>query len=340
MPKKYSKNDALQELTVKDKRILRELFLNARVPLSVIAKKVRLSKEVVNYRVKRMIDLGILVGFNTVLDVQKIGWQMFFCYIRYRSISTQQEAELLGYLSRHAHVAQVIQSLGTYDALIKLFAKDLIQATEIIKDIEQRYADAIENTIIDMIVDETAVPFSFMYGELPSESMRFIASKTVAFEHHVLDHHDKQLLRIIAKNARITIADISQQTKIPRDTVKYHLTKLEKQGIIIKYRPDVLPQKLGYNWYFIMLKLGKLNGAQHKHLMSFLTTHSNVTYVYQTIGISDLHIEIRAKTTEELHAILMEIRGILKEGLKHHESLIVLNELKYTYFPGCLMKGA
>ena len=43
-------------LSTKDRRILKELFDNGRTPFSSIAKKVGLSKEVVNYRVKKLID--------------------------------------------------------------------------------------------------------------------------------------------------------------------------------------------------------------------------------------------------------------------------------------------
>ncbi|MBI2139181.1 AsnC family transcriptional regulator, partial [Candidatus Woesearchaeota archaeon] len=39
------------ELDVKDKKILAELSLNARQPTSAIAKKVRLSREGVEYRI-------------------------------------------------------------------------------------------------------------------------------------------------------------------------------------------------------------------------------------------------------------------------------------------------
>ncbi|MBT4825065.1 winged helix-turn-helix transcriptional regulator, partial [Candidatus Woesearchaeota archaeon] len=41
------------KLTLKDKRILKELDLDARQSNSKIAKKTRLSKNIVNYRIKR-----------------------------------------------------------------------------------------------------------------------------------------------------------------------------------------------------------------------------------------------------------------------------------------------
>ena len=67
----------LDILSIKDRKILRELFDNARTPYSIIAKRVGLSKEVVNYRVKKLIERGILIRFNTVIDVNRLGWQVY-----------------------------------------------------------------------------------------------------------------------------------------------------------------------------------------------------------------------------------------------------------------------
>ena len=58
-------------LDLKDRKILYELDSNSRQPLSQIAKKVGLSKEVVNYRIRRLEDqkiithTKIITGFET-----------------------------------------------------------------------------------------------------------------------------------------------------------------------------------------------------------------------------------------------------------------------------------
>ena len=58
----------------KDQEILYELDLNARQSNAQIAKKVRLSKEVVGYRIKRMLEDEIIIGFYSVIDVTKLGY--------------------------------------------------------------------------------------------------------------------------------------------------------------------------------------------------------------------------------------------------------------------------
>ncbi len=52
---------------------------------------------------------------------------------------------------------------------------------------------------------------------------------------------------------------------------------------------------------------------------------------------SDVQIELRAKTTEKLNEVLMELRGILKAVLRRVDVLTILHEHKYTYVPECML---
>lgn len=324
------------ELTVKDKRILGELFQNARTPFSVIAKKVRLSKESVNYRVKRLIESGLLVGFNTVLDVRKLGWEMFFVYIRLMNIDVGRESVILEFLKGHPNVAQLFKCVGNYDAIVKVFVRQAADVDVLMKDIEARFPENIDKYDIDYIVEEAAVPFTFLY-DVGKRQMQYLARGEPGKVD--VSAMELRLLKQIAKGARKSLADIASGVGTARDNVKYHLKRLEKAGVVLKYRPDTLPKKLGYNWHFLVLKTGKLDDKTNKAMEGFLLNHPNVTYFYRTVRNSDVQIELRAKTTEKLNEVLMELRGILKAVLRRVDVLTILHEHKYTYVPNCLLEG-
>ena len=54
----------MADLDLKDRKILYELDFNARQTDSEIAKKVKLSREVVNYRISRLQKNGIIRNFE------------------------------------------------------------------------------------------------------------------------------------------------------------------------------------------------------------------------------------------------------------------------------------
>ncbi len=325
------------KLDAKDRKILAELFDDARAPFSVIARGVKLSKEAVNYRVKRLMRTGVLAGFNTVIDVKRLGWEMFFVYIRLRDIDVEKEREILGFLESHLNVAQLFRCMGSYDAIIKVFVRHHTDVDLMMKKVEGMFRDSFDHYDIDCIVEEAAVPFAFLYGR--GREPQYVAKASAASTRVEVSDFELQMLKELAKNARLGVSEIARKIRAPVDDVKYHLRRLEKSGVILKYRPDTLPKKLGYNWYFLILKTSELSRQANNALESFLLGNPNVTYFYRTVRSSDVQVELRVMSSEKLNEVVMNLRGILKGFLKGAELLTILNEQKYTYFPDCLAQG-
>ena len=325
----------VEKLQAKDKKILRELFDNARTPISQIAKKVRLSKESASYRIKGLLKSGVLTGFNTIIDFKKIGWQAFFAYLRLRNIDIEEEKVIINCLKNHPNIAWLVKCIGNYDLIMKVFAKDIIEFDSVLKSIESQFKNNIDECTKDVIIEEHPVPFSFLYDG--SKKIVFFQKKQFFSDKIQLDKTDLNILQQIANNARIPISDIAANIRKSRDLVKYRLKRLEQNKIIKNYRPDVWPKKLGYNWYFVVLKVEKLSEELANKFNGFLFDHPNVTYFYKTIGSSDYQIELRVKSSVELNKILMELRSLLKRVLKRQELSVILFEYKYTYFPDALL---
>ena len=288
-----------------------------------------------NYRIKELIESGLITEFNTVIDVKKLGWQIFIVYCKLRNIDIEKEKIIIEELKNHKNIAWLVKCIGNYDFVIKFFAKDNEHINSLMKEVEEKLKDNLEEYSIDFLLEESAVPQSFIYTSEPTKETYF----SNVYENKVnLDDIDFKILKLLEHNSRMPISEISSALKKQRDTVNYHLKNLQNSRIILKYRPSLWPQKLGYNWYFIILKLGNLDSHLQSELINYIVSHPNVTYFYRTSGSSDLQIEIRMKASEDLNKILMELRGILKSVLKRHEILVILEEFKYTYFPDCMIE--
>jgi len=323
------------QLDKKDRKILQALFSNGRIPISQIAKRVALSKEVVGYRLKRMEETGILIGHNTIISVKKLGWEMAIVSFRLRNIDIEKEKKIIEHLKKHPHVAWVVKCIGNYDIVTKMFVQNMTKLQNIVKIIEEMFYLYIDDYKIDILLKEQAVPLSFLYDTKDKTSLYTLSQDT---EQVPINKLDLQILKNIATNARMTIGDLASRVAVSRDVVSYHIKALEKNKIILKYRPStwVDVQKMGYSWYILRLKVGKLSSSLEQSLTSFLLNYLYVTYFYKTMGNNDLQIELRLPNTIELNTFLMEIRSILKEVLKQFELLLILEEHKYTYFPECL----
>ena len=105
----------MNRLDVKDKRIIYELDVNSRQPNSEIARKVGLSKQVVGFRIKRLVDLQIISSFYTIIDISKLGFTVHKIFLKLQNIDKEKELELIKYLKNNPDVVWVASCDGEFD---------------------------------------------------------------------------------------------------------------------------------------------------------------------------------------------------------------------------------
>ena len=91
-------------LDLKDKKILFELDKDSNASFSEIAKKVRLSKEVVFHRINRLVEKKIILKFHTVPASYRFGLTAYKVYLRLSDISKENWDTLVNYLIKNKKV--------------------------------------------------------------------------------------------------------------------------------------------------------------------------------------------------------------------------------------------
>ena len=135
----------MMELDKKDREILYQLDLNARQPVSSIAKKVRASKEVVGYRIKRMTEIGLIKGYYAIIDLTKLGFMNARVFLKFRSIPPEEEKELIEFFIKHKRfwwVGGITSSL--YDLGIACWVKDVLDFHELKDSCIGKFRNKIE----------------------------------------------------------------------------------------------------------------------------------------------------------------------------------------------------
>ena len=71
----------MPQIDIKDHKILYQLDVDALQSAAQIAKKVGLSKDSVNYRIKKMFKSGIIRHYYPVLNTPYLGFMHFNCCV-------------------------------------------------------------------------------------------------------------------------------------------------------------------------------------------------------------------------------------------------------------------
>jgi|SRR3989344_5592649 len=147
-----------------------------------------------------------------------------------------------------------------------------------------------------------------------------------------LDSKDKKIIELLQLDGRAPISDISRKTKIPRDSIKYRIKRLEKLKVIRFYHAFLNPAKLGYPMYsYVTFKLYNLDEKKEKEFINFLVSLPKVVYVSKTTGSWDMSIGVCAKDFKDFDDVLREIRGKFADEIKDIETGSVIQEFKDDY---------
>ena len=135
-----------------------------------------------------------------------------------------------------------------------------------------------------------------------------------------LDDTDRELISLLRKDARLTVATLAAKLGVSRGTVTNRLRKLEDEQVIVGYtlklRPDAEPDMIRA-WMGVLV-----DGNQTRSVTASLLGEPGVAALHDTNGRWDLLAELRAESMAELSNVLERIRLI--KGIANTETSILL----------------
>ncbi|MFA6072768.1 MAG: winged helix-turn-helix transcriptional regulator [Candidatus Woesearchaeota archaeon] len=313
-------------LDKKDIQILSILDWNARMPLTQIAKKTKLNKDVVRYRIKNLEEKGIIEGYYTLIDMSKLGYLTSRIYFDFIDITKEIEKEIISYLDKIFKAGDIFSRDGIYQLGIISWEKSIYELKDKLQKFKESFGDYIRNmefTIFTEFNHYSLSDFNKVFFEYVSISLK-------SQEETFLKDDDLKILKEIADNSRITSVELSSKLTIPQTTVIYKIKELEKKKIILSYRAKIDYSKLDYENYY--LEILTHNGLHVEEIESYLKIHKNCSYSVSGIFGADIEVECEFKSRKDLIIFI----GELKSKFKFIRKIGYCTTLKYykiKYFP-------
>jgi len=292
------------KLDLKDRKILAELDSNARQSNSEIAKKIGLNKNTVNYKIKRMTEEGVIGGYYSVIDSSRLGYFSMRVYLKFFRSSKADEKELVDWLIKNKIVGVIGKIETNYDLVFMVWIKDIYQFREFWKEFKSKFRKHFWKEKVHIF--SRVLHFKRKYI-LNSKKESFDKVEIIGGNRiEKFDDLDINILNILAKNARVSLIEISDKLKTPVRTIAFRIKELEKKGIIQGYRVNINLEKIGYEYYKLNFILDDC--SKNQELENFCKGNEKIIFIDETLEELDFEIDVEVKDKKELLDLIEKIK--------------------------------
>lgn len=108
-----------------DKKILKELYANARQTNQEIAKKIGVAASTLTKRIQWLESQKVIQGYTCRVDPDALGFPTIgFTLLRFTDMSVENTNRVLARLKQIKEVAEIYKILGDDDVIVKIFARN------------------------------------------------------------------------------------------------------------------------------------------------------------------------------------------------------------------------
>ena len=311
------------KINKKDREILFHLSLNARASLSELAKKTKLSKEVVHYRIKNLEKKGVIEGYYGVINTYKMGRTFYRVYMRTINMSSKVEEEFIRYLKNQKKVTWVVEMDGDLDFLYVVWANNISEFRDVYMGVNDKFGKYIERKFFSVMTDVYYFKHKYLTGK-EDGTYKLTGGEIV---YPKLDEEDIELITLLSNDGRASLVELASKIKSNAKAVQRRMKKLEKD-IITCYNVKINHKLLGYTQRKVMLNLNDTSKQTLKKLITFLTYHPSTIYITIAIGQYDLEFEMMEEGHENFHKLLKELKSNFGDVIKNYFTVIFYDEPK------------
>lgn len=308
------------ELDAINSKIIKILLKDSRTKHSDIAKAVKISKGRVGYRIKKLIEQGIILGYKINFNYQQLGYTKYTLLIKLQKTSEKIRDEYVKRLKTHEALIWIGTTFSQHDFRVVLIAKDIYQLKKHIDDIHILLDHNIANV-------ETLTRINKLYGRQHALTHTQDAQECKS---DILDEKDWKIIQEFAKKPDATYREVGSNLGVTGEDVKYRFKKIMSSGVIESFSIGLNHGLTGI-WWNSLFKVS--NKHQEDNIISYLSNHKQVSNIIITKGPADIDCTWHSKDLNEAKKFLLDFRELFDGYIQNLETLIVSVSHLYPIIP-------
>lgn len=133
----------LVSIDLLEKEILEALFLNARINIKELAKKIATTEAIVSYRIKKLEEQKVIIGYRAQVDYEILDVMLFKLLIFTENHNKAFEEAFHEYSREHLNITCVIRQIGSWTLECEIEVSSYNEIHSIIKEIKSQFSNNI-----------------------------------------------------------------------------------------------------------------------------------------------------------------------------------------------------
>jgi|GEM_PF-3886517 len=291
-----------------DKKIFTSLYKGSRKSLSKLSNEIGISKENINYRIKKF-EKNELIEYIPFVNLSKLGYEYFFIKINIDP-TAKKYSEYLNKLMQDKKILflaeEEILRKNDYNLFIIEYGKNY-------RMIDDKYLEAENNKLINNSKISLVKGFGFNYLDIYSEDTNYDRYFPIGSElKEELSEYEIDLILELLNDGKIQINQLANKLTKSPITIRNTIKKLTDDAVIKNFVISMKYDKLEGNFV-------ALNYDAEKRNVSKEAREILAKYFYEVFGVfshftKDRMIFGRVKDNAELNKALSEINKL--DGFK------------------------
>ncbi|MFC1685534.1 Lrp/AsnC family transcriptional regulator [Nanoarchaeota archaeon] len=148
-----------------EKKILKELFSNARINLVDIARKYNSTIDIIRSRMKKLGDKGIIFRYAAKIDFNLLGYEFYKTFLYFKNLAIEDEKRLMNYSKRNPKIIHLVKQISPWDIELEIMSESYHDYLEIISDLTKEFSKVINKVETAIMGEDHLFPAKKMIFE-------------------------------------------------------------------------------------------------------------------------------------------------------------------------------
>lgn len=128
-----------------DINLLKLLAPNARISILEISDNLKVTPKTIAARIKQLENKKVILGYRTMLDLEKLEYQYFKIHFNLYNLSKEKEEKFKNFLKQHPNIIYDNEVLGGDDIEIEAQMKTLQDLRNFLEEVKKQFSTIIKN---------------------------------------------------------------------------------------------------------------------------------------------------------------------------------------------------